>query len=195
MPVHLKFFDARFRKSDALRSQFDARLMAETAQPKVWTKSQVEDLTLLSNAVSSLWEAVSQMANEVRDDWKDNRIQVAFAYTRPLPESKRQRRRLGHEKKSAPAATAGWSPFLADTRLATGAPNRQHSGSSLSSPDRIRRSGSNGHVLNLARHPSSDAHCHLLDNGRAAALEVGKVEQLLCFQFWKWDRAWDQTGT
>jgi hypothetical protein len=65
MPVLLKDFDVHFKKSGALFGKFYPRL---AAQPKVWTQSQAEDLKLLADAIRSLGDAVSEMANQVRDD-------------------------------------------------------------------------------------------------------------------------------
>jgi hypothetical protein len=65
MPVLLKNFDVDFNKADALLSTFYPRL---AAQPKVWTPRQAEDLRLLADAVNSLWNSVSEMANQVRND-------------------------------------------------------------------------------------------------------------------------------
>jgi hypothetical protein len=65
MPVLLKDFDVHFKKSGALFGKFYPRL---AAQPKVWTQSQAEDLKLLADAVSSLFNAVGEMAARVRDD-------------------------------------------------------------------------------------------------------------------------------
>jgi len=65
MPVLLKDFDVVFNKASALLDKFYPRL---AAQPKVWTPRQAEDLKLLADAVSSLWDAVSEMAARVRED-------------------------------------------------------------------------------------------------------------------------------
>ena len=65
MPVLLKDFDVHFQNAGALVDKFYPRL---AAQPKVWTPRQAEDLKLLADAVSSLWDAVSEMAAQVRDD-------------------------------------------------------------------------------------------------------------------------------
>ena len=65
MPVLLKDFDVHFKKAGALMGKFYPRL---AAQPKVWTPRQAEDLKLLADAVSSLGDAVSEIANQVRED-------------------------------------------------------------------------------------------------------------------------------
>lgn len=68
MAVLLKGFDKNFKKADEMLGKFDSRMFLEGTKPTVWTKQQVEDLKLLAAAMSSLWEAISEMANQVRDD-------------------------------------------------------------------------------------------------------------------------------
>jgi hypothetical protein len=68
MPVLLKDFDVAFKKADGFLSQFDHRLDLESANPKVWTKKQVEDLKVVAAALASLEDAISEMAARVRDD-------------------------------------------------------------------------------------------------------------------------------
>ena len=68
MTVMLKHFDTAFMAADALLGRFEHRLKIESTNPSVWTKAQVEDLTLLKNSLSKLWDAVSEIANQVRDD-------------------------------------------------------------------------------------------------------------------------------
>jgi hypothetical protein len=66
--VLLKNFDTHFRKSGALLERFFLRLDLETGTPKVWTKDQLADLRLLADSLTTLGDAVSEIAARVRDD-------------------------------------------------------------------------------------------------------------------------------
>jgi hypothetical protein len=68
MAVLLKNFDVHFKRCAALADKFQDRLVLESASPKVWTKSQVEDLKLVEGALGELRYAISELANQVRDD-------------------------------------------------------------------------------------------------------------------------------
>ena len=68
MAVLLKGFDKDFKKADEMLGKFGHRLFLESNFPDVWTKKQVEDLRLIQSALVSLWNAMSEMANQVRDD-------------------------------------------------------------------------------------------------------------------------------
>jgi hypothetical protein len=68
MAVLLKGFDKDFRKADETLDKLGHRIFLERNFPDVWTKKQVEDLMLIQSAMVSLFNAISQMANQVRDD-------------------------------------------------------------------------------------------------------------------------------
>ena len=68
MAVLLKGFDVEFQKANALLGQLAHRLTLENSKPKVWTKEQVADLIVLHSAHTALWNAISEMANQIRDD-------------------------------------------------------------------------------------------------------------------------------
>jgi hypothetical protein len=61
-------FDNRLRNSGNNLRQFQQRLLLEKGKPKVWSPAQVDDLFLIFNAIADLGQAVSELANQIRDD-------------------------------------------------------------------------------------------------------------------------------
>ena len=67
-PVQLKNFDKLYKSAVALNDKVGSRFTMEFARPKVWTKSQLDDLGNLLDAVTNIINAVGEMAARVRDD-------------------------------------------------------------------------------------------------------------------------------
>ena len=68
MSVLLKNFDVPFKLAKENVEKIVQRTTLENAKPTVWTGKQLDDLTLLTNAVIYLFNAVGEMAARVRDD-------------------------------------------------------------------------------------------------------------------------------
>jgi hypothetical protein len=68
MSVILKGFDTHRQKAVELLQKLDNRMFLESSNPSVWTKQQVDDLKLVTLAMFSLLNGLSEIANQVRDD-------------------------------------------------------------------------------------------------------------------------------
>jgi hypothetical protein len=69
MAVHLKGnFDKYLKDAFDILLTIDTMIVHERARPTKWSGAQLEDLTNIHNAVAQLAGAVSEMANQVRDD-------------------------------------------------------------------------------------------------------------------------------
>ena len=61
-------FDKDLDKTFKLLEKLAIRFKFESARPTVWTAKQIEDLWDMRDCLGSLTDAVSELANRVRDD-------------------------------------------------------------------------------------------------------------------------------